>query len=106
MWRDLQHWIFSLTPGETWVFGGGMALILWLGIILPLAYRIILVPWASAPFWTRMGDDPKAAVALMLLLVALGPATLWIGFLVLPFVLLVGMFKPLFRFVFRGRITG
>lgn len=78
------------------IAGNLLSLVLWLGIVLPLGYRLLLVPWASAPFWTRMAEDKAAAVMLVLMLTVFGSATVHIGIVGLVFVLLVAIFKAIF----------
>ena len=78
------------------IAGNLLSLVLWLGIVLPLGYRLLLVPWASAPFWTRMAEDKPAAVMLVLMLTVFGSATVHIGIVGLVFVLLVAIFEAIF----------
>ena len=78
------------------IAGNLLSLVLWLGIVLPLGYRLLLVPWASAPFWTRMAEDKPAAVMLVLMLTVFGSATVTFAIGGLVFLMLVTIFKVIF----------
>ena len=91
----MSDYLNDMPTLQLWIVGNLVSLVLWLGIVLPLGYRLLLVPWASAPFWTRMAED-KAAVMLVLLLSAVGIATVYIGIVGLVFVLMVAIFKAVF----------
>ena len=78
------------------IAGNLLSLVLWLGIVLPLGYRLLLVPWASAPFWTRMAEDKAAAVMLVLMLTVFGSATVTFAIGGLVFLMLVTIFKVIF----------
>ena len=97
MWRELQTWIMSLTLGETWIVGGVFSLVVWLGFILPVWYRLMWVPHVSPPFLTRMGQDPLGAVMLIGIIFACGPMLIWLSFLAIPFMICIWIFKVIFR---------
>ena len=92
----MSDYLNDMPTLQVWIVGNLVSLVLWLGIVLPLGYRLLLVPWASAPFWTRMAEDKAAAVMLVLLLSAVGIATVYIGIVGLVFVLMVAIFKAVF----------
>lgn len=92
----MSDYVNDMSTLQLWIAGNLVSLVLWLGIVLPLGYRLLLVPWGLAPFWTRMAEDKAAAVMLVLLLSVLGAATVYIGVVGLVFVLMVAIFKAIF----------
>ena len=92
----MSEYVNSMSTLQLWFTGSALSLVLWLGIVLPLGYRLLLVPWASAPFWTRMSEDKPAAVMLVLMLALFGAATVQVGLIGLVFLVLVTLFKGMF----------
>ena len=99
----MSEYVNEMSLLQLWIAGSIIAPVLWLGIVLPLGYRLLLVPWASAPFWTRMSEDKPAAVALVLMLVVFGPATVVMALTGVVFIVLVAIFKLLFYFILPAR---
>lgn len=86
----------SLNGLELWIVGGMAGVVLWCGIVLPIGYRLVLVPLGQQPFWSRMRAEPNGAVLLILLLLVFGPAVLYAGMVGLMFVALVFVFRVVF----------
>lgn len=101
--RALQVWMGQLSTVEVFAVGGVVSIILWCGIVLPLAYQLFSVPLGLPSFWQRMRHAPGTAVALLVMLLVIGGATIYMALVSLLFLLLVVMFKLIFRWILAAQ---
>lgn len=97
--RALQQWMGQLNTVELLAFGGVLSVLLWCGVVLPWGYHLFFVPLGLPNFWQRMRQDPGAAVALIVMLLVIGSASVYMAFVALMFLSMVAVLKLIFQWV-------